>query len=42
MHTFTGLLMLIPAFLLLWLLALLLKSLFVEEEEEPARQGASA
>jgi exosortase len=37
MHYFTGLLMLIPAFLLLWLLALVLKSIFLEEApEEPS------
>jgi exosortase len=37
MHYFTGLLMLIPAFLLLWLLALVLKHIFLEEApEEPS------
>ncbi len=34
MHTFTGLLMLIPAFLLLWLIAWVMRHLYVEEPEE--------
>jgi len=34
MHDFTGMVMLIPAFLLLWLLGKFLGALYVEEEEE--------
>jgi len=36
MHTFTGILMLVPAFLMLWALAWLLRHLFVEADEAPA------
>ncbi|MBS3735160.1 MAG: exosortase/archaeosortase family protein [Phycisphaerae bacterium] len=36
MHHFTGMLMLIPALVLLWLLSKLLQALFVEDEEEDA------
>lgn len=39
MHTITGLLMLVPAFLLLWLLGWVLKKLVVEVDDEPARPG---
>ena len=46
MHTATGMLMLIPAFLLLWLLAWILKILFVEVDEDetakPAGNGGAA
>lgn len=47
MHEFTGMLMLIPAFGMLWLVGKVLQSLFVEEEEEeeepqpPAPAGPS-
>lgn len=34
MHTFTGILMLFPALLLLWLLSLLLRAFYVEVDEE--------
>ena len=34
MHYFTGMLMLVPAFLLLWLLAWILRHLFIEEETD--------
>jgi len=42
-HTFTGMVMLIPAFLMLWLLGLILKSLYieVEEDDEPGQADAS-
>ncbi len=44
MHTFTGLLMLVPALVLLWALGWILRHLFVEEPEPsaPGRKGASA
>jgi len=47
MHNFTGMLMLVPAGVLLWLLGMLLRSLFVEVEEDeggssPAAQEAKA
>jgi len=41
MHYFTGILMLIPAFLMLWALAWVLKNLFVEGDDQDAA-GASA
>ena len=40
MHTFTGIIMLGPALLLLWLLGLLLRALFVEVEEDDDRGKA--
>jgi len=40
MHTFTGMLMLIPAFGLLWVLAWVLRHLVVEEAEEEPPQAA--
>jgi len=39
MHSFTGMLMLAPALLMLWGLSRLLQSLFVEEEDEEAGGG---
>jgi exosortase len=39
MHTFTGILMLIPALLFLWLLGLLLQSLFVEVDDDDEPQS---
>ena len=45
MHEFTGILMLIPAFAMLWLVGKILSSLFVEVEEEevvPARSTTAA
>lgn len=42
MHTFTGMLMLIPALLLFLLLSWLLKRLFLEEPDPPADQSAPA
>ncbi|MFW6132814.1 MAG: exosortase/archaeosortase family protein [Planctomycetota bacterium] len=43
MHTFTGMLMLVPALMLLWLLSKLLEALYVEEEDDPGpdRTGAA-
>lgn len=40
MHTLTGLLMIIPTFLILWMISGFLKRLFVEVEEEPAEGKA--
>ncbi len=44
MHEFTGMLMLIPAFVLLWLVGKLLGALYVEEDEEerPSEKGEQA
>ena len=39
MHTFTGMMMLGPAFIFLWLLAKLMDSLFVETDEEEEGEG---
>lgn len=39
MHKFMGLLMLIPAFGMLWAVGWLLQNLFVEEEEDPAEDA---
>ena len=40
MHTFTGMLMLAPALLMLWGLSWLLRNLFVEAEDEPDEPGS--
>jgi exosortase len=39
MHELTGLLMLLPTFLILWLLSWMLKRLFVEVEDSPEAEG---
>ncbi|MGB2819874.1 MAG: exosortase/archaeosortase family protein [Phycisphaerae bacterium] len=42
MHSFTGMLMLVPALLMLWGLSRLLRSLFVEDEEDEEADQAEA
>ncbi len=44
MHELTGLLMLIPTFLILWLISWVLKRMFIEvdEDDKPALQGGAA
>lgn len=42
MHEFAGMLMLIPAVILFWLLGLLMQKLFVEVDTEPDRSGRTA
>lgn len=39
MHELTGLLMLVPTFLILWLISWILKRLFIEVEDEPQVEG---
>ena len=41
MHTFTGILMLIPAFLMLWALAWVLRNFLIDVDEDEAPEEAA-